>query len=160
MGAVAAYGAVLADALVRAGSLAWAMAPSAGAGSLVLLVALARGSGPLGAALMLGGVTYVVAIVIAGGHIDATAPLVAVLLLLCGELSAWSLDERWRIRSDEALDWRRGLAVGALALLGLAAATLAVALGAVPSGHGLVWTAAGAAAAVGAAGTGVWLAWR
>jgi hypothetical protein len=92
--------------------------------------------------------------------IDGTAPLVAVLLLLCGELSAWSLDERWRSSSDPQLAWLRGAAIGALALVGLAAATLVVALGTVPTGHGLAWTAAGAASAVGAAGTGIWLARR
>ncbi len=93
-------------------------------------------------------------------QVDATAPLVAVLLLLCGELSAWSLDERWEIRADEALAWRRGAALGILALAGLAVSALLVALSAVPSSHGLAWTVAGAAAAVGAAGTGVWVARR
>jgi hypothetical protein len=47
-----------------------------------------------------------------------------------------------------------------LALAGLAAATLVVGLTAAPTGHGLVWTAAGAVAAVGATGTGIWLARR
>jgi hypothetical protein len=37
---------------------------------------------------------------------------------------------------------------------------LLVALSAVPSSHGLAWTVAGAAAAVGAAGTGVWVTRR
>lgn len=134
--------------------------PGAVVGALLLLMALARDLRPLGAALAIGGATYVLAIVAAGRHIDATAPLVAVLLLLCGELSAWSLDERWRIPAGGGLGRRRAVAVGALALLGLGAATLAVALGAVPPGHGLLWTAAGAIAAVGAAGTGVWLARR
>jgi hypothetical protein len=60
-----------------------------------------------------------------------------------------------RIVADVKLAWRRAAAVGALALLGLAAATLAVALSAVPPGHGLVWTAAGAAAAVAAVGIAV-----
>jgi hypothetical protein len=95
-----------------------------------------------------------------GDRIDPTAPLVAVLLLLCGELSAWSLDERLRIRADAALAWRRGAAVGVLALAGLAGATIVVALSAVPPNHGLTWTVAGAAAAVGAAGTGIWVARR
>ncbi len=119
-----------------------------------------RGGVILGAALAVAGATYVGAAVAAGGKIDATAPLVAVLLLLCGELSAWSLDERWRIRSENSLAWRRGAAVGALALAGLAAATLVVVAGAGAGGHGLAWTAVGAAAAVGAAGSGVWLARR
>jgi hypothetical protein len=85
---------------------------------------------------------------------------VAVLLLLCGELTAWSLDERWRIDSEDELEWRRSGALAALAFAGLAAATLVVAVAAAPPGHGLAWTAAGAAAAVGAAGTGIWLVRR
>jgi len=92
--------------------------------------------------------------------VDPTAPLVAVLLLLCGELAAWSVDERWRIDADAALVWRRGAAVFALALAGLTAATLVVALSAVPSSHGLTLTAAGAAAAIGAAAIGVMVARR
>jgi hypothetical protein len=85
---------------------------------------------------------------------------VAVLLLLAGELSTWSIDERWRIRADPQLARRRGVAVAALALGGLAVAALVVALSAVPPNPGLLWTVAGAAAAVGAAGTGVWVARR
>lgn len=93
-------------------------------------------------------------------RVDPTAPLVAVLLLLSGELAAWSLDERWRIQADATLIWRRGVAVAALGLAGLTVATVVVALNAVPSSHGLALTAAGAAAAVGAAGVGVMIARR
>jgi hypothetical protein len=118
-----------------------------------------RGRG-LGTALWLGAATYVVFLVHRGHAIDATAPLVAVLLLLSGELAAWSLDERLPMRADAALAWRRGAAVAALALAGLAAATLVVALSAVPASHGLAWTVVGAAAAVGAAGTGIWVTRR
>ena len=98
----------------------------------------------LGLALWIAGASYVVAVAVTAQRIDPAAPLVAVLLLLCGELSAWSLDERWAIRADETLAWRRGGAVGLLALAGLAAATLVVALSAVPASHGLAWTVAGA----------------
>jgi hypothetical protein len=115
----------------------------------------------LGTALWLGGATYVAFVVGAAHHrVEATAPLVAVLLLLSGELAAWSYEERWRIRADAWLPWRRGAAVAALALTSLIAATLIVALSAVPSSHGLTLTVAGAAAAVGAAGIGVWVARR
>ncbi|HKU55974.1 MAG TPA: hypothetical protein VJP41_03030, partial [Gaiellaceae bacterium] len=74
--------------------------------------------------------------------------------------SAWSVDERWGIRGDAQLAWRRGGAVAVVALAGLAVAALIVALSAVPSNHGLAWTVAGAAAAVGAAGTGILVARR
>jgi hypothetical protein len=137
-----------------------AFAPGAVSGAILLVVALVwRGRG-LGAALFLAGGTYVAAVAAAGDRIDASAPLVAVLLLLSGELSAWSIDERLEIRSEPRLVWRRGAAVTALALAGLAAAVLVVALSAVPSSHGLALTVLGAAAAVGAAGTGIWVARR
>jgi len=159
-GAAAAYGGVLADILVRAGSHAALFAPGAGVGTLLLVAALVYRARSLGLALWIAGASYVVAVAVTGQRIDPAAPLVALLLLLCGELSAWSLDERWAIRADETLAWRRGGAVGLLALAGLAAATLVVALSAVPASHGLAWTVAGALAAVGAAGTGVWVARR
>jgi hypothetical protein len=157
--AVAAYSGVLAGALGRAGSTAPFLVPSALLGTVALLIGLVLGRA-LGIALWLAAGTYVAFVVRVEHHVDAAAPLVAVLLLLSGELSAWSVDERWRIRADAQLAWRRGLAIGALALTGLGAATLVVALSAVPASHGLLWTAAGAAAAVGAAGTGVWVARR
>jgi hypothetical protein len=82
------------------------------------------------------------------------------LLLLAGELSAWSIDERWNIRAEEELNWRRGAAVSGLALGGFVMAALVVSLSAVQPNHGLAWTVLGAAAAVGAAGTGIWVARR
>lgn len=132
--------------------------PGAVLGAVLLVAALLFGGRGLGAALFLAGGTYVAAVGAAGGRTDASAPLVAVLLLLSGELSAWSLDQRLRIRPEEQLAWRRGAAVAALALGGLAVATLVVALSAAPTNHGLLLTLAGAAAAVGATGTGIWVA--
>jgi hypothetical protein len=150
----------VADALARAPSPAVAFVPGAGLGAVLLGVALVfRGRG-LGASLLLGGATYVAAVASAGGGVDASAPLVAVLLLLCGELSAWSIDERLSISAEPQLAWRRGAAVSTLALAGLAVAALLVALSAVPSNHGLGWTVLGAVAALGAAGTGIWVARR
>lgn len=160
VGAVAAYEGVLADALTRAPSPVRAFVPGAVLGTLLLVLALVSGGRGLGAALFLAGGTYVAAVAAAGDGVDASALLVAVLLLLCGELAAWSIDERLRIRSEELLVWRRGAAVGALALGGLAVAALVVALSAVQPNHGLGWTVLGAAAAVGAAGTGIWVARR
>jgi hypothetical protein len=125
-----------------------------------LLFALVRGGALLGLALWLAGATYVAGIVAAGRSVDATAPVVALLLLLCGELAAWSLDERLPIRAGDLLAWRRGAALGGLAVAGLVFSALILALSAVPAGHGLFWTALGAAAAVGAAGTAVALARR
>ena len=157
---MAAYGGVLADVLARAGSTAGYLAPAAALGTLLLVVAVVWGRG-LAAALFLGGATYVAFVVSVEQHrVDATAPLVAVLLLLCGELAAWSSDERGRIEADDSLVWRRGAAVAALALAGLTVAALVVALSAVPPGRSLALTVAGAAAAIGAAGIGVMVARR
>lgn len=153
--ASAAYGGVLAESLVRAGSHVVAFVPGAGVGAILFAAALVFGGRGLGGALFLAGATYVGAVAAAGHEIDARAPLVAVLLLLSGELAAWSVDERWGIRADPQLAWRRGGAVAILALAGLAVAALVVALSAVPASHGLAWTVVGAAAAVGAAGTGI-----
>jgi hypothetical protein len=134
--------------------------PGAAAGGALLGLALVyRGRG-LGTALFLAGGTYVAAVAAAGEAVDASAPLVAVLLLLSGELAAWSIDERLDIHPEPGLVWRRGAAVTALALAGLATAVLVVALSAVPSSHGLALTVLGAAAAVGAAGTGIWVTRR
>jgi hypothetical protein len=147
--------------LARAGSIAGDLAPAAVLGALLLVVALVGDGRGLGAALWVGGATYVAFVVSEEHHrVDASAPLVAALLLLCGELSAWSLDERWQIRGDTELAWRRGAAVTALALGGLTLGAVIVALSAAPSSRGLPLTVAGAAAAVGAAGTGIWAARR
>jgi hypothetical protein len=144
---------VVAYALLRSSlKVAEGLSPVAAFGVLLLAVAVWRGGPFLAMALGVGGATYVGAIVVAGRHVDVAAPLVALLLLLCGELAAWSVDARVRIEADEQLAWRRGAAVGALALVGLAAATLVVALSAVQLGHGLAWTIAGAVAAVAAIG--------
>ena len=158
--ATAAYGGVLAVAFTRDGSVAAELAPGAALGTLFLLFALARGGVLLGFALWLAGASYVAGIVAAGHAVDATAPVVALLLLLCGELAAWSLDERPRILAGDLLEWRRGVALGGLALAGLVVSALILALSAVPAGHGLFWTALGAAAAVGVAGTAAALVHR
>jgi hypothetical protein len=145
---------------VRAGSIRLALVPGAGVGALLLVVALVFGVRTLGAALWLAGATYVG--FLAGTHhgVDESAPLVAALLLLCGELSAWSVDERWRIRSDLGLQVRRAAAVAALALGGAAIGALVVALTAAPPSHGLAWTLVGALAAVAVAASGIRLARR
>ncbi|HLX31155.1 MAG TPA: hypothetical protein VKR79_00140 [Gaiellaceae bacterium] len=153
---------MLADVLTRDTSHAVtaALAPSAGLGVLLLIAALAGWEKALAWALFVGGAAYVGAVVASGHDVDSDAPLIAVLLFLAGELGAWSLAERWRIRADEALAWRRAVVLGGLALAGLVAATIVVGLSAVRPGHGLVWTAAGAVAAVAAVGAGGWLARR
>src|SRR5262249_32285690 len=150
-GAAAAYGGVIGATLARAGAHApthaAVLAPGAAAGALLLLVALVFDPRALRLSLWLGGAPHVAFPGAYRPRIDAGAPLMAVLLLLCGEFAAWSRDERLRMRRDPRLVQRRALAVGALALGGLAIATLAVALTAAPPAHGLPWTLLGAVAA-------------
>jgi len=134
--------------------------PGAVLGGLLLLGALVFSGVGLGAALFLAGATYLAAVAAAGQSVDGSAPLVAVLLLLCGELSAWSLDARFGIQAAPVLARRRGAAVATLGLAGLVVSTLTVGLSAVGSIHGLGWTVLGAAAVLAAAGTGIWVAHR
>ncbi len=129
-------------------------------GALLLVVALVRWEATLGWALGLCGAVYMAAIVIHGEGVDGTAPLIAVLLLLCGELTAWSLAERGILRVDNGIEARRAVTVAALAIAGLVAAGLVIALGSVRPGGGLIWTALGVAAAVAVAGGAAALARR
>jgi hypothetical protein len=151
---------VLSDGLLRAGHLALALAPGAVVGALLLLVALARGGAGLGWPLALAAVVYVGGLEASGRGLDATAPLVGLALLLCGELVIVSTETRHRLNAEAgARLWRVGALAGLL-VAGLAASTLAVVVVAAPALHGLIWTVLGAAAAVGAAGAGVWAARR
>jgi hypothetical protein len=103
---------------------------------------------------------YAVSIGIHSGSVDEAVPLVAVGLLLCGELAAWSLDERVRIAAEPGVLARRAVAIAVLAGAGLIAAAAVVAIAAAPAGEGLAWTGIGAAAAVGAVGIVVAVARR
>jgi hypothetical protein len=99
-------------------------------------------------ALAMLGVAYTVSLFMHGSAVDEAAPLVAAGLLLCGELAAWSLDERHAIAAEREVVLRRALGLGALVLAGLGAATAVVAFAAWSAGGGLAWTTLGAAAAV------------
>jgi hypothetical protein len=159
------------SALVYAGVLAYVVArsgtatPGTGAlgalGALCLAWALARAEAsfvpwPLAAL----GTAYTIALVVHGSGVDDAAPLVAVGLLLCGELAAWSLDERFAIRAERAVVTARVAALSALAFGSLVVAALVVALAAAPAGSGLAWTVIGAASAVAVVGVAVALARR
>lgn len=146
-----AYAGVVAYASSREPTLAPVLATIGALGAVFLLFVLVRGHAELlGLALGAGTITYAVALLVHGSAIDEGAPLVAAGLLLCGELAAWSVDERLQVAAAHGLHAARAAAVAALVVVGLAAAALVVALAAAPVGRGLGWTIAGAAAAVGA----------
>jgi hypothetical protein len=94
------------------------------------------------------GIAYTLSLVLHGSSVDGGAPLVAVGLLLCAELAAWSIDEQFAIPAERAVVLARASALAALVAGSAVVATLVVALSLVPA-SGLAWTVLGAAAAVG-----------
>ena len=156
-----AYAAVLAYAVWRAGDLRGLAAAIGALGAVFLASVLLRGVQELlswSLAVLAG--AYAVSIGVHGASVDEAVPLVAVGLLLCGELAAWSLDERVPIDAEPAVVARRATAIAALAGAGLVASAAVVAIAAAPAGNGLAWTGIGAVAAVGAVGIGVVVARR
>jgi len=158
----AAYGGVLVYAMTRSSDAAPAVAGVGALGALVLAYLLVRASAEaVPWALGLLGLAYAIALVVRGGSgVDEGAPLVAVGLLLCGELAAWSVGERLSISAERGVVAARAAALGLLAAASLAIAALVVALAAAPVGEGLAWTVLGAAAAVVIVGIAVALARR
>ena len=92
--------------------------------------------------------------------VDERAPLVAAALLLGAELASWSLEERIPIVAERPVLRGRIVALAALVGGGLVTSALVVAVAAAPTERGLVWTVAGAAAAVLAVGLAVRVAHR
>jgi len=144
-----AYGGVLAYTVAHAVAAAPGTVAIGGLGALVLVFLLVRANAELVAwPVGLLGAAYTIAIVVAGRSVDDAAPLVGVGLLLCGELAAWSVDERLRIPAEGAVVRARAVALSGLAFGSLAVAALVVSLAAAPVGGGLAWTVLGAASAV------------
>ena len=144
-----AYAGVVSYAASREPTLAPVIATLGAFGAVLLLFVLVRGHDDLlGWALALGGIAYAVALVVHGTHVDEAAPLIGGGLLVCGELAAWSLDERPRISAARGLLATRAGAVAGLTIAAVGAAALVVSLAAVPAGNGLAWTVFGSAAAV------------
>ena len=122
-----------------------------GAGQLVLV--LLRGHEELlGPALLFAGCAYVLGLLVGRHALDEGAPLVAAGLLLCGELTTWSIDERLPIAHERRVRGARAAGVGALGPGGLVTAGVVVAGSAAAPGGGIGWTLLGAAAAVVALG--------
>jgi hypothetical protein len=152
---------VLAYAAARAPDVAALVAGIGAVGALLLAFVLVRGVDELLSwALVLLGGAYTVSLLVHGAAVDEGAPLVAAGLLLCGELAAWSLDERHAIAAEREVVLRRAVAVALLALAGLGAAAAVVGFAAAPAGGGLGWTVLGTAAAVLVVGVAAQLARR
>ncbi len=95
------------------------------------------------------GAEYAGSLFVRGGGTEDAAPLYAVGLLLLGELVAWSISLRTRMKEEAPV---LGLRLGAtaVAVAGSAAiGALLLALRSVTVGGGLIWIAVGTAAAVG-----------
>lgn len=152
---------MLAYAAARVGSFA-ALVAGVGVFGAVLLafVLVRRADDLLPWALAMLGVAYTISLYVHGSAVDEAAPLVAGGLLLCGELAAWSLDERHAIAAERDVWLQRALALGALVLAGLGAAAAVVAFAASSAGNGLAWTALGSVAAVLAVGVAAQLVRR
>jgi hypothetical protein len=157
--AVAVYLGVVVAAALRAPSVAPLVGCIGGLGALILLwVLLRREQELLPWPLLLAGIGYAVALAVRGGRVDGGAALVGAGLLLCGELTTWSIDEHWAIRAERIVVLRRAAAIAALVVAGLGAGGLVIALAAAPVGGGLAWTVLGAAAVVAVIGITVRLA--
>jgi hypothetical protein len=152
------YGGVLAYAAVREPTYAGLICGIGAIGAVLLAFVLVRRRADLLPwAVVPLGIAYTVSLVIHGSGVDGGAPLVAVGLLLCAELAAWSIDEQFAIPAERAVVLARASALAALVLGSLVVATLVVALSLAPA-SGLAWTVLGAAAAVGVVGLAVRLA--
>jgi hypothetical protein len=147
---VLAYAAVLVYAAAHKPGLADLTVAIGAVGAGFLLFALVRRAEHVvtQALACLGG-AYALALFAHGAAVDERAPLVAVALLLCGELAAWSTQEGTVPATPRAMIAARAVALAALAFGGLAAAAIVVSFAAAPAGRGLGWTLLGAAAAVG-----------
>jgi hypothetical protein len=158
---VLAFAAVLAQAVAHATSVRVIVAGIGAIGLGFLALVLLRGIDELLPwAVVCLVVAYTVSLFVHGASIDERAPLVATGLLLGTELASWSLEERHAIAAEPPVLRARIVALAALVVGGLATSALVVAVAAAPTARGLVWTVAGAAAAVLAVGLAVRLAHR
>jgi hypothetical protein len=158
---VLAFAAVLAQAVAHATSVRVIVAGIGAIGLGFLALVLLRGIDELLPwAVVCLVVAYTVSLFVHGASIDERAPLVATGLLLGTELASWSLEERHAIAAEPPVLRARIVALAALVVGGLATSALVVAVAAAPTARGLVWTVAGAAAAVLVVGLAVRLAHR
>jgi hypothetical protein len=101
LAAAVAYAGVLAYAVLRSPSLAGVVSVVGGLGATLLVLVLVRGSTELLRwALFLLAAAYTISLLARGHSVDEGTPLAATGLLLCGELAAWSVDERYAITGE------------------------------------------------------------
>lgn len=150
VGSVAASAGVAGYTVAPGGTLSTAGGVIAGTGAVGLAIgAVARLPFAVPWAIWLGGVGYVVSRV----HHDVADGWAAVLgaaLLLAAELATWSIDDDRRIHEERAVVVRHTLTVTVLVLAAALVSFVLVGAAAVSTSAGLVLTAAGVAAAVGA----------
>lgn len=155
------FAAVLAEAVARAQSVGAIVGGIGAIGFGFLALVLLRGMDEvLPWAVVCLVVAYTVSLVVHSTSVDERAPLVAAGLLLGAELASWSLEERSAIVAERPVVRGRIVALAMLVGVGLATSALVVAVAAAPTERGLVWTVAGAAAAVLAVGLAVRVAHR
>jgi hypothetical protein len=156
-----AFGLVVAQAVAHAPSTGVIVAVIGAIGLAFLAVVLWRGHDEfLPWAVVCLALAYAVALYAHGASVDERAPLVAAGLLLGTELASWSLEERNAVAAERAVVRDRIVAVAVLVVGGLVTSALVIAVAAAPTARGLVWTVAGAAAAVLAVGLAVRLSHR
>ena len=128
----------------------------AGVGALgVVLVAAAvilRRDGLVALALAALGAAYALSLFLPEGLLDAWAPLVAAGLLLVAELAYWSLELTTPVRAERGIVRRRAALVAAAAVVAAPVGALVLAAATVAVAGGILWDAAGIAAAVAAVG--------
>lgn len=144
MGAVAAYTAAAGGTLASVGGVV----ASVGA-VVVAIAAVGRLPFALPWGILLGGVGYVVSRV---HHpvADGWAAIVGATLLLSAELAAWSIEHDRRVHAERGVVVRQTLTVGVLVASAALVSFVLVGAAAVSTSAGLLLTAAGVAAAVGA----------
>jgi len=158
---VLAFAGALAQAVAHATSVRVIVAGIGAVGLVFLALVLLRGIDELLPwAVVCLVVAYTVSLVVHGASVDERAPLVATCLLLGTELASWSLEERSAVTAEPPVRRARIVALALLAGGGLATSALVIAVAAAPTARGLVWTVAGAAAAVLAVGLAVRAAHR
>jgi hypothetical protein len=118
---------------------------------LVLVAALVLGWSPLvPVSLLLLGATYATHLAADDPALDVSAPLVAIGLLVTAELAYWSLEEREEISAELGESLRHLGVVALLALGGLVAGSMLLAVADLARAEGLAIDLLGAAAAAGA----------